>query len=588
MDSILSLAYTMYSNKGVYSLLLGSGISRSAGIPTGWEIVLDLISKVAKLNGEKAGENPDEWYRRKYNKEPDYSELLNEIAKTPTERQMILKGYFEPTSEELEQGMKTPTIAHKAIANLVKNGLVKVIITTNFDRLMENALIEIGITPMVISNLDTLRGVIPIVHSSCTIIKVHGDYMDTRIKNTIDELENYDEEINLLLDKIFDEFGLITCGWSAEWDIALRNCLKRCKSHRFTTYWTSLNEPSLKAQELINIRRADIIKIKGADSFFKELDDKVMALEEIYKPHPLSIKVAVAMLKKYIVRPENKILLNDMIIEETLRVCDNLNSEKFDVNKERPTVELAKVRIKEYEATMDKLLHLVANGCYWGENEFKDIWSKCIEIIADTCKDNGGYTYWNSLRKYPVLLMIYVGGIASVASNKFYNLYSIINEANIKRISGFEKLIKEVIPYKVFEDKEWACKLLDKQGRYIPVSDYLHDIIKDILTDIIKLDDKYDYYFDYFEYFWGLAYIDNEYKEFKDTEDERVWCPIGRYIFKYEYNNRIGEIILKEAEKSGSSWHPLQAGYFNKEFDRYLKVKEKQDKFLSKAISNHF
>jgi hypothetical protein len=34
IDPILSLAVSVYHNKGVYSLLLGSGISRSSGIPT--------------------------------------------------------------------------------------------------------------------------------------------------------------------------------------------------------------------------------------------------------------------------------------------------------------------------------------------------------------------------------------------------------------------------------------------------------------------------------------------------------------------------------------------------------------------------
>lgn len=54
MDNTLtSIAFALQSNKGVYALLLGSGISRSAGIPTGWEIVLDLIKKAS--SGNSAG-----------------------------------------------------------------------------------------------------------------------------------------------------------------------------------------------------------------------------------------------------------------------------------------------------------------------------------------------------------------------------------------------------------------------------------------------------------------------------------------------------------------------------------------------------
>jgi len=58
IDPILSLAVSVYHNKGVYSLLLGSGISRSAGIPTGWEIVLDLIRQVAHLRKESCEPEP--------------------------------------------------------------------------------------------------------------------------------------------------------------------------------------------------------------------------------------------------------------------------------------------------------------------------------------------------------------------------------------------------------------------------------------------------------------------------------------------------------------------------------------------------
>jgi hypothetical protein len=50
------------------ALLLGSGVSRSAGIPTSWEIVLDLIRKAAVLEGTSAEANPEEWYRSVHQK----------------------------------------------------------------------------------------------------------------------------------------------------------------------------------------------------------------------------------------------------------------------------------------------------------------------------------------------------------------------------------------------------------------------------------------------------------------------------------------------------------------------------------------
>jgi hypothetical protein len=225
IDPIISMAYSMASNKGVYSLLLGSGISRTAEVPTGWDITLELVKRLAKIQKDDCGSDPANWFKQKYGKEANYSELLDQLAKTPSERSGVLREFFEPSPDEIERGAKIPTKAHKAIAGLVSKGYVKVIITTNFDRLIETALKDIGIIPIVLSNPDSIDGAPPIIFNKCTIIKVNGDYLDTRIRNTYSELANYEGPVDLLLDRIFDDFGLIICGWSAKWDIALKKAI---------------------------------------------------------------------------------------------------------------------------------------------------------------------------------------------------------------------------------------------------------------------------------------------------------------------------------------------------------------------------
>ena len=52
-------------------LLMGSGTSRASGIPTGWEVVLDLIRKVASVQGEDCEPEPELWYQEKYREYPD-------------------------------------------------------------------------------------------------------------------------------------------------------------------------------------------------------------------------------------------------------------------------------------------------------------------------------------------------------------------------------------------------------------------------------------------------------------------------------------------------------------------------------------
>ena len=44
--------------------------------------------------------------------------------------------------------------------------------------------------------------------------------------------------MNRLLDQVFDEYGLIVCGGSADWDKA-RAAIERCPNRRDTTYWSA-------------------------------------------------------------------------------------------------------------------------------------------------------------------------------------------------------------------------------------------------------------------------------------------------------------------------------------------------------------
>ena len=298
-----SLAFSIQANPGVYALLLGSGVSRAAKIPTGWEITLDLVRKLAVVRQEVCEPNPVDWYRDKFGKDPDYSELLDALAKTPAERQQLLRPYLEIASGVPDAEDKHPTTAHRAIASLVVRGFIRVIVTTNFDRLIETALRDDGVEPTVLSTPEQVAGALPLIHTKCCVLKVHGDYLDTGIRNTQAELDQFSPEFNGLLDRILDEFGLIVCGWSAEWDGALRNALMRAQSRRFTMYWTAHGDLSDVANKLTEHRRAEIIQIESADSFFQEIQKNVESIDEFSRPHPLSTEAAVASLKRYIAEP---------------------------------------------------------------------------------------------------------------------------------------------------------------------------------------------------------------------------------------------------------------------------------------------
>ena len=59
-----------------------------------WEITLDLIRQSAVAAGESAEEDPEAWYRGHFKQEPDYSQLLDSLGKTPADRNNLLSRDF--------------------------------------------------------------------------------------------------------------------------------------------------------------------------------------------------------------------------------------------------------------------------------------------------------------------------------------------------------------------------------------------------------------------------------------------------------------------------------------------------------------
>ncbi len=230
MDPAVALSLNVHASPGVYALLLGSGVSLASGVKTGWGIVQDLVGKVAAAHdphapdaAQSAAEDPEGWWREKFGEALSYSGLLAAVAPTSAARQAQLAGYFDPDKDDEEGNGKLPTAAHRAIAQLVKRGSIRVILTTNFDRLMEHALQEVGISPQVVHRPDQATAIKPLAHSTVTIIKLHGDYADLDQRNTVDELGTYPEAQQRLLASPF-RLGAMRrrCGVTVEWPTRFR------------------------------------------------------------------------------------------------------------------------------------------------------------------------------------------------------------------------------------------------------------------------------------------------------------------------------------------------------------------------------
>jgi SIR2-like domain len=592
INPLLSLAFSLYSSPGVYALLLGSGASRAAQIPTGWEIIMDLTRQVARLEG--AGEiiDPERWYSERFAEPPNYSRLLALVAPSPTERQQILKGYFEPSEDERANGIKLPTAAHRAIAGLVASGTIRVILTTNFDRLLEQALDSVGVVPVVISTADAAAGALPIQHTRCTVIKLHGDYLDPRIRNTDEELASYDSVMDRMLDRILDDYGLIVCGWSGEWDVALRAAIERCPNRRFSTYWMSRGEPSERARQLIEQRQGQVIAIANADQAFEGLAEKIQALQEHHRPHPLSAPLAVASLKQYLPEERHRIRLYDLILGEIERCYDAIiDEERFPLGRggfsddTSFNTELLR-QVRSYEALCEILLALFVHGCYWSETQHNYLWVKALERLAQPHRAQGQTVdALLNLRRYPALLLLYAGGMAALAAGRHHTLAALLTEPKVRDPyrSDETPLPCEIYPLQVFQN-DLGKRLPEMERHFTPVSDWLFTVLREPLRTYAPEDLEYQRLFDRFEYMLALVHAD-----VKDRADQhhRFWGPIGAFAWRYRHqmNRGVIGVIQQEIEAQQQSWPPLQAGLFTGSLERLRAVKTGFDELLSRGTA---
>lgn len=569
-DDVTQLAFSVYESKGVFALLLGSGLSRAAEIPTGWEITIDLVKRAALAQGIEEQADWAAWYRGATGEEPNYSTLLEKLASSPDERRAIMHRYIEPNADDREAGKKIPTAAHHAIANLVASGFIRVIITTNFDRLMENALREKGIEPTVVSSVDALAGAEPITHSSCYILKLHGDYKDARILNTETELSGYPDQYNVLLDRILDEHGLIVSGWSGEWDHALRAAFIRAPNRRYTTYWASRGRLGSGAQELVNHRRGRVVSTPDADTFFTTLQKYLDTLKQTQRQNPLSVELLVSSAKRLLAKSEYRIQLDDLFTQEAARLMSLLDGEEFSQpsNWDGSTIGLY---VQRYEAATEALAKLCGALGKWGGDDDQDL-PLVLEIIrslhATAERVGNGFTGYLGLRSYPALLIFTSYGLGLTRSGRWGTLHKLYTSKIQQKYGEPVKIVETLFlwSWKGEESDQWKY-IEGYKRKKTPLSDHLLTLFQDWSKSFMGLLSDFELVFERFEILASLAYFEKEdkstvhYSLAQSPHDGATWMPVGRSAWHTPYANRI----IAEFETEPLKSLLIQSGFAQKD-----------------------
>jgi hypothetical protein len=584
LDPLLRLALALESNPGVYAVLLGSGVSRAAGIPTGWEVVLDLIGRLAAADGADPGPDPASWYRTRFSEDPQYTFLLDRLAATAAERAAILRAYFEPTDEDREAGRKLPTPAHRAVARLAALGVIRVIVTTNFDRLTEQALEQEGIVPDVIASKDAFLGAVPLVHARVVVLKLHGDYRDTRIRNTAQELAAYPAVVAGAVDRVLSEFGLIICGWSGAWDAALRAALLRDPVRRYTTYWALRSAPSEEAKELIAHRQAVVVETESADRFFGDLVEKVEAIRELENANPLSVAVAVASVKRHLADRTQRIRLHDLFVQELERTSSELASDRFTANPTAFGAPQFRERLSAYEGVTARLRAMASALAYHGGSNASPILELVLNGLLEPPRHEGN-TIALALQDYPALLVGYSAGVAAIASNRLSSAGRLIAMEGPRDFFGRGRrpLIEVLRVWPVFEGSSNALQPPGGPREFTPAHNHLHDVLRRDLLSLIPSETAFDDAYDGFEYLINLVWM--------DRDDAEGLLP-GRLVWKYGRRaGRAADTAFDRLERRvlerGDSSPLLRSGVFRGSVERFRAVASRFRDDLEQATARY-
>jgi len=511
-----------HSSPGVHAILVGSGLSSAAGILTGWGITLDLVRRLAALERVTEQNDWEQWYRAKHGIGPSYSELLHALAKTSSERRTILQSYIDPSEGE---EFRKPTKAHHAIAQLAASGIVRVVITTNFDRLIENAMREAGVEPTIIAGKDAILGATPLVHAKCMVIKVHGDYLDERIKNTDAELESYPRAMNRLLDQVFDNFGLLVVGWSGEWDTALRDAILRAPSRRYPLYWAAKGVIGTDAQDLIEQRGGRSFQIEDADRFFVKLRETLEALRQASRPHPLSVEMAISLAKSYCRDDKFAMEWAEFLHGEVEKI------RRYVTGPDYPTIPPSKDTLNGIVDAFMARTEILRRACLicgrWGTPEANRAVGRAIQSLSFAATHlNNGFMSYSELREFGASICFY-WNMAGLLDRGDWAAVRALQKLELRGLNSAKDAVM-VLPFARYQlDDEWKFLLKDHERFHAPASFFLAKKFVVEAHDISLSEARASELFDQTELTIGL-----EHAHQRGEGEEVAWTPVGRFVWK--------------------------------------------------------
>lgn len=216
-------SFKIKPNKSM-SFLLGAGASVSSNIPSGGQMVWDFKRNLycaahnvrTNMYGDLSKESVQKEIQAYYDGQEGYPELWStQEYSFYFEKCYPLRRDREYYIQDKVRDVK-PALGYLCMGELIINGKIDLVSTTNFDDLVQAGVhaIDSGISIKTISSAVSNSVGFSLYEGFPNIIKLHGDYLFDELKNTEIELQELEDKIAEIWKAAIRENGLIIVGYA--------------------------------------------------------------------------------------------------------------------------------------------------------------------------------------------------------------------------------------------------------------------------------------------------------------------------------------------------------------------------------------
>jgi tetratricopeptide (TPR) repeat protein/NAD-dependent SIR2 family protein deacetylase len=255
------------TNHPRFAFFLGAGASKQSGVITAGEMIRHFKERIiTECCSEqlKTEEEKEKWFTKQdwYKKDGEYSALFAQFEPKELGRQRYIESIIEG---------QQPSFGYVVLANLMASNYINTIITTNFDDLVYSACTSYtGIRPIVYA-YGVLASEMRVTVARPKILKLHGDFLYSTLKNTGREIKFQDPNMARQLAQVLTEYGLIVMGYSGG-DKSVMKVLSSI-SPKNDLYWCvrKADEPNADVKKLLNDKGGYLVEIDGFDETMNEI-----------------------------------------------------------------------------------------------------------------------------------------------------------------------------------------------------------------------------------------------------------------------------------------------------------------------------